>query len=352
MRTLPDIKQAVDTYLEAFLEEASEKAARIDPEYGELIRQAQLLAGRGGKRLRPYLSYLAYAGSGGNDIERVLPVLASQELFHLFLLIHDDIIDRDERRYGGPNLSGVYWERLAGLPPEDQAHFSRSVAMLAGDVLCNEGYQAILSADLAAELKVEILGLVQEAIFTVAGGELADTLLPLLPTDVTAERISQIYGFKTAGYTFEMPVRLGVLLAGRTATTVRQIRSVTVPLGVAYQLRDDLLGIYGSETVTGKPVTSDIREGKMTLLYWEAMQRLDEAGKRCMVRWYGNPQAEQEDLDAIRKHVAQCGAKAAVEARIEELTLEAAAALPGLAFSREAETTISRLISACKYREC
>ncbi|HSH31368.1 MAG TPA: polyprenyl synthetase family protein, partial [Candidatus Saccharimonadales bacterium] len=136
--SLAEVRQEIDQRLEGLFEVKIKQAHGIDPLYGQMLERMALFIRRGGKRMRPYLTYLSYIGCGGSDTAAILDVAASQELYHNFLLIHDDIIDRDLMRYDGPNLSGLYMEKfqkeLADLG--EARHYADAMAMLAGDLNC------------------------------------------------------------------------------------------------------------------------------------------------------------------------------------------------------------------------
>jgi geranylgeranyl diphosphate synthase type II len=304
---LEAFRQDCNQRLERLYDQRQKQAETIDPNYGRLISELRSLILRGGKRLRPYLTYLTYIGLGGESEEAILDLVASQELFHNFLLIHDDVFDRDTVRYGDLNISGRYRELL----PQ---HLADAVAVMGGDITMGFGFSQIIEADFPAELRLKALRRVEQMIFEVVGGELLDVLTPTFELkDVTEQRLLATYTYKTASYSFEAPMQLGAILAEASEPTLEAISTFALPLGIAFQLADDLLGIYGNEEDIGKSVLSDIREGKRTLLVVKALESLHEDGQNTLNHILANPQANQTDLDTVRSLLEASGARRYVE---------------------------------------
>ena len=329
-------------------------ARQVDPFFAGLLAEMERFIARGGKRLRPYLLYLAYIGAGGTEETKILPIAAALEILHNFLLIHDDIIDRDLIRYGALNIQGAYLERLhADLQPAKAERHAAEIALLAGDVAHLLSSRAVLNAPLPAELLVKVMQIIHEATLSVAGGELIDSLLPLHLAELEADeaRIMRIYTYKTASYTFELPIRLGVLLAGgNTVATERAITDCAQPLGIAYQLSDDLLGIFGNEAQTGKPADSDILEGRETLLRHFARKNLNGRSADILDRTYGNSQATAIDVAAVRQVLETEGIRADVERLRDSYFDQAEAALPQIGLNQEVSIQLGLLITDIRSR--
>lgn len=352
MKTLSEFKNLVDEYLRARLQSYEEEALLIDREYAELIKEIRTLICRGGKRIRPYLTYLAYLGSGGLDVLTILPVAASQEMYHNFLLIHDDIIDRDQIRYGGLNISGVYAKRWPEVIKQDGMHYANAMAILAGDVLYSLGHQTIFSANsFSPEQRLAALQVIDKGVFAVAGGELTDVLIPLEKDGVSEERLMRVYMHKTAKYTFEVPLGLGVIMSGASVPSKRSIADFAVPLGIAYQLKDDLLGVFGDEETIGKSVLSDLREGKRTILFLKAQEKASSGDGRILAKTYGNTQAGLVELKEVRRIFEESGAKIETERLMINYAKEAEIKLKELQFSGEVKNALKDLVSKCTKRD-
>ena len=308
---------------------------------------------RGGKRQRPYLAYLAYAGMGGTDNDAFFSVAAGLEIFHNFLLIHDDVIDRDHVRYGGPNLTGVYYHKLlaTGCDDSEAAHFAEMAAVLAGDVASSMVRSNMYAAPFPSQLKLECLRMLDQALFFVGGGEYVDALVPPLgEVPMKYSRILSVYEYKTARYSFDLSLQFGACLSGAKYDT-EQLAAFSVPLGIAFQMRDDYIGLFGDKDKTGKPVTSDLREGKQTILYALTLELADEAQKQQLSELYGRRTSSEADLAMVRQICQNSGACEALEAEITRYGSKAEKALGKIRFQPEYEAALHRFIETSLHRD-
>lgn len=340
--TAVEVKAEVEARLERLLDARIEQALKIDPSYQQLLLEIKKFIMRGGKRMRPYLTYLSYAGYGGSDREAILDVAASQELYHNFLLIHDDIIDRDTVRYGGPNISGRYREFLKSrLSPETAAHYSDGVALLAGDINSGLALEMILDSSFDDVLKVRAARRMARMIFEIAGGELADVLVMFDPDeDVTEERLLSIMRSKTASYSFSTPLQLGAILAGAGQDELDRIEELAAPLGIAFQITDDLLGMFGDEAVTGKPSTSDLKEGKRTLLIHYGLQLASPQERQTISHNLGNKDLGGDGHQKVAEILETCGAHARAQAEAAKYATLAGDKLNCLNMSKKVQAVL------------
>ncbi len=220
----------------------------------------------GGKRLRPHLAWLAYAAFGGDDAKVCAAAGASFEFLHGALVVHDDVIDRDVVRRGRLNIAGVYGSEAEarGFATVDAQHVGNSVAIIAGDLLLAAAFRVMEGAVADPEKRARLLDLLHGAVTDAATGELADVLMA--HSSGSMEEVLEMERLKTAVYSFEAPLRAGALLAGARDAEVDALGRVGSLIGVAYQAIDDVLGTFGDPRQTGKPVSSDLREGKLTVL--------------------------------------------------------------------------------------
>jgi geranylgeranyl pyrophosphate synthase len=308
-----------DEYREAFnrefislMAERTATADRLDAAVTQLVADITRLVMRGGKRLRPYLLYLSYAGSGG-DLSRTSELIrlsAGLELYHTAWLIHDDIIDRDVIRHGGPNVAGSYEARFKQAGLDNAAHMALSAALLAGDyslVLAND---LILEAPFPPEQRLQAARRLQRVSLGVIGGELMDVLAPTLDlAHLTTDHLFKIYRYKTAAYSFELPMHLGAILAGADTALLPLISNFALPLGIAFQLADDLLGMFGDERRLGKSVLSDLREGKRTVLFLMGVQRAQPKDRSRLMQLAGRPAAGPAELAEVQAILESTGAR-------------------------------------------
>jgi geranylgeranyl diphosphate synthase type II len=255
---------------------------------------------------------------------------AAVEMLHIALLIHDDIIDRDSTRHGQLNLSGRYQVVYKGEDAREAAHYADGAAMLAGDLGISAAYQLLLSSSFSPEKQVAAMRLLGDAIFDVAGGQLLDMEASL--QDIQKPDSLKIAQLKTSSYSFVAPLAIGATLAGASAQTLQALAEYGDALGIAFQLADDILGLFGNESVTGKSTTTDVAEGKPTFLMQQAVARSSATDRAELLELLGDHSLTSLQLQRARKLVRQSGALEETERRIASYAeaAHAAAARAGL----------------------
>lgn len=346
-------KTQVDSFLQNYFDTQVAQSHSIHPLYGDLWRTIQTLALSGGKRLRPYmllLTYQAFNKSTGT-IANVLPAAAAQELLHIGMLIHDDIIDRDDIRYGIKNVSGQYMDAYQPFVKHDveRQHYANSAAILAGDLLISQAHLLLQQCTLEPQLILNAQSTLVDAIFHVVGGELLDTESVFRPfKTVNALKIGQE---KTASYSFVSPLIMGARLAGANNDTIELLSRLGTSLGIAYQLQDDLLGVFGDEATTGKSSSGDIREGKHTYLIEQFHKHASENDQRVFQRTFGRSDANIDDIQQVRQVLDRSGAKLAVEETIEQYAKAASEDLKRLEISPLHQKAFHDLITRATRRK-
>lgn len=316
-------------------------ASSVDPSYAELINHITILVARGGKRLRPYLMYLGMIGHGEPDDPAIIQLTTSMELYHNAWLIHDDLIDRDLVRHGGPNIAGTYRTKLGQTGLSNAAHFADSVALLAGDICLLLANNVLLTAPYPAPRIIAATRRLQKVGLGVTGGEMLDELIPAVrPEKVTQAGLLNIYRHKTAAYTFELPLHIGAILAGASGSRLTVLSNFALPIGIAFQVADDLLGTFGDSHKLGKPTLSDLREGKRTLLLYNAFQLATPAAKRRLKTLVGNPNAGPEQLAEFQGILEDSGARAKTETFAREQLGHALEALSRCQLTPEVEFSL------------
>lgn len=319
----PRLKETVahesTTILIGYLEQKAKQADNIDAGYHTLVSAMLRLARSGGKRFRPYMISLSYEACGGGDFRDILPVATAQELLHLSMLIHDDIIDRDTLRYGTENIIGQYLRTYDQLTTNktQQLHLANSAALLAGDLGLSGAYEMILESNLSDTQKIKACKQLGSGIFNMIGGELLDTESALYPIEQTNP--AAIAKYKTASYTFVSPLLIGAELAGASLETISLLRQFGESVGIAFQYADDILGIFGDETITGKSNKGDIKEGKRTYLMQRTIELANEDNQKTILRILGNPEATNGDIDTVRFIIEQSAALQRTEQEINSL---------------------------------
>lgn len=310
---IDQVRQRTNQYLQAMLASKISQADRLDPSYGQLWRSIDQLVSAGGKRLRPYLVHWSYRAFGGQPTESIIKAGVAIELLHVSLLIHDDIIDRDTLRYGIKNISGQYRDTYqADLEASQVDHFADSAALMAGNLLLAEAHRLLAEADPSPAVR----DCFATAVFAVCGGELLDTEAAFRGRVAPALTIAEV---KTASYSFEAPLAIGALMAGADERSVAGLRQLAKAWGVAYQLKDDLLGVFGNPAVTGKSATSDIEEGKRTYLIEQFDSLASPDQHRQMDQVFGVGGRQPADYQLAIDLLESSGARRAVEDKIDQL---------------------------------
>lgn len=312
LRQTADERQSrVDAVLDRFFSVSRRRAEPLGAEYVELWRRLEANT-VGGKRFRPRMVLAAYEALGGDDLEAAACVGAAFELLHTALIVHDDVIDHDFVRRGGPNISGSYRDaaRDAGAPDAIAEHRGMSASVIAGDLALFNAYRLIDRSGVGDEVRASLLEIMDEALFASAAGELIDVDFAWIPDMPEVDDILTMERLKTAVYSFESPLQAGAILAGAPDATVRTLGDFGRDMGVAYQLVDDLLGVFGCEAETGKSASGDLREGKRTVLvaYGSARDGWEE-----VAGLFGAPDLDDAGAERLRQHLVASGARAFAE---------------------------------------
>jgi geranylgeranyl diphosphate synthase type I len=331
--------------LRSFLDEARRRWTGIDPDLGDLVDAVAGLVDAGGKRLRPAAAYWAFVGAGGDAHDpAIADAGAALELLHAFALLHDDVMDGSAARRGRPTAHRAFAaEHEARGWRGESRRFGEGAAILAGDLAFAWADELLLSAPLPArrlwtELRVEL-----------ALGQYLDVLGAARGSASAAQALRTLR-YKSGKYTIERPLHLGAAVAGRLDELAGPLSAVGLPLGDAFQLRDDLLGAFGDEAMTGKPVGDDIREGKPTLLRALAADRATGADADALAS-YGRPDLDDAGVARVRDALVSCGAAAEVERLVEALCADADAAIDALPFDAEARGALHELAAVATRRD-
>jgi geranylgeranyl diphosphate synthase, type II len=292
-------------------------------------------ATRGGKRFRPALLAAAYDALGGADQVAAGHLGAAVELLHTAFVVHDDVIDDDHVRRGRLNVSGTFRQGALdeGAAPQVATHLGLTAGILAGDLALAAAIRTVATCPVDTATTVRLLDLFDRALHTTASGELADvrfstgTAQPSLGEALTMEEQ------KTSAYSFELPLQAGAVLAGAADDVVERLGEAGRMLGVAFQLQDDLLGVFGDPRVTGKSAVTDLREGKQTPLMAYARTTPLWAG---IAAHLGSAELTEEDAEIVRCLLVECGARDFVEGLAADYVVGACTILEELQLPLEA----------------
>jgi len=343
----------VERVLDEHLQRQRAVLAAESPELLTLVdAAADLLSG--GKRLRPAFCYWGWRGAGGADEVAIVNAAACLELFHAAALIHDDLIDGSDTRRGIPSAH----RRFAGTHEQnrwhgDPARFGTAAAVLLGD-LCLGWSDELLNTCGLSDAALRRGRPVFERMRTeLIGGQFLDVLEQVsgaLDPAGQVARARRVIRHKSAKYSVEHPLLLGGSLADATAALLASYSSYGLALGEAFQLRDDVLGVFGDPERTGKPTGDDLREGKRTLLVAYTLERASPEQAQAVEALLGNPLLDGAGVDALRGIFVETGALRRVERLIDDLVATSTAALANAEIDAEARTALAELITAATVR--
>ncbi|GAA1959400.1 polyprenyl synthetase family protein [Agromyces allii] len=296
--------------------EVGRRTASAGPEMAHLVAGAR--EADGGKYLRPRLAAASFLAHDGTDLALLRHVAGAVQLVHLALCAHDDVIDGDRVRHGRPNVIGRAEAdaRAAGLGASAATRQGEASGLLAGDLALNAAILALITAEAPDAARLRLAAVALDAIEQTVAGELLDvrseTLAPAETRPLLVARL------KTAAYSVTLPLQLGAIAAGADdPVTADAVERVGTALGIAYQLGDDDLGLFGTFETTGKSTLSDLRDGKRTEHIRLAIERADPADRARIAQVLGSPDATEEDARRVRDIVTATGARSAVHALID-----------------------------------
>jgi len=343
-----DLARRFTDELLAYIE--SERAS-LESEAQPLLDELEAVISAGGKRLRPSFCYWGHLAAGGRDGPEILRVGAALELLHTFAMIHDDVMDSSPLRRSRATTFRALTDLSAGVPHRgDPKRFGVSAAILAGLL----GFVLADRLFHSADFDAPALQRAAERYDRMRTGAIAGQYLDLLAAyrgeadEATARRIGVL---KSGGYSVADPLAIGALLATDDAEIVDALESYGRPLGEAFQIRDDVLGVFGDPAITGKDRDGDLREGKQTVLLAKARERARPHERRLLDQVVGDSDLSSEDAERVRTIMTTSGALDATDALIDELAEHAHEALQFDGLEASARTALAELADAATVRD-
>jgi len=309
------IQTEVDALILSFLKQNISFSKKIHPQAPDLFQEIQR-SFAGGKRIRPTLVVIGYLAAGGKNLKAILPAAAAIELFHLYALIHDDIIDRSQLRRFKPTTVLFLQKKMRN------EHLGLSAAILAGDLTRSSADALFLQCKVKDSVLKEALLMFALLKKEVELGQYLDLILPSKQS-ASLKDLMAILTYKTAKYSFERPLQIGAVLNNGSLKLKQELSRFALPLGISFQIQDDILGVFGKAKEVGKPIDSDIKEGKLTFLSWIAYAKASLKQKRALKRTLGNAQASKEATALVRQFFKDSGAYQ--KAKLKSLQLVARA---------------------------
>ena len=351
----------VHARVEEFLDERTSILRSISPDLEPLDAFSKRFLS-GGKRFRALFCYWGWEAVGGRgfdpfdspddrDRNPVLAAASALEIFHAAALVHDDIIDNSDTRRGAPSAHRLFDSLHAESGwAGDSADFGRAAAILLGDLLLgwsdellDDGLDALVDRQAARAARSEFVRMRTE----VMAGQYLDVLEERAwltqPYAELRARAERVIVYKSAKYSVEAPLAIGGAIAGATSAQLAALRDFGLPLGIAYQLRDDLLGVYGDPEVTGKPSGDDLREGKRTMLIAIARERLAPGQRRLLDELLGDPDLGDDQVRMLQRTIGECGAVDEIERMIADNVSRATTVLADAPLSRDARAELGSL---------
>jgi geranylgeranyl diphosphate synthase type I len=340
----------VEKALAGFLSHQRDHLATVDPALAPVADALEAFVLGGGKRLRPAFAYWGYRGAGGPDSEQLVATLAALELVQASALIHDDVMDGSDLRRGAPAVHRRFAAaHRAARWHGDPVRFGTAAAILLGDLCLIWSDQMLHAGGLDESALARGRPVFHRMRTEVTAGQYLD-MHTQATGDTTMELAVKVARFKSAKYTVEHPLLLGAALVDADPSVRTAYSGYGLPLGEAFQLRDDVLGVFGDPVHTGKPAGDDLREGKRTYLVAAAFDRADPAARAALSAGLGDPGLDPAGVARLREIITGTGALARTEHRIQELVTVALAALATVPLLPEAADVLTELAAAATAR--
>ncbi|MEX1210560.1 MAG: polyprenyl synthetase family protein [Candidatus Nanopelagicales bacterium] len=344
-----DVRPRVQKVLDDVIARQRQLLDGVSEDLDPLVEAASDLL-RGGKRLRPAFCWWGYRGAGGADTESALQAAAALEFLQACALIHDDVMDGSDTRRGMPSAHhrfamlhrGSEW---LGSPEA----FGVGAAILLGDMCLSWADEVLLTSGMPTAPLDRAKRVYDEMRTELMAGQYLD-LLEQARGGGSVERAMTVVRYKSAKYTIERPLHMGATLAGADGAVLTAYSGYGLPLGEAFQLRDDVLGVFGDPAETGKPAGDDLREGKRTVLIATAMDRATPAQAAELRRRLGDPGLDADGVALLRCVISDTGALTHAEALIESLTDDALTALDAVDLHDPAREVLAGLAYAATRR--
>ena len=332
---ISSFRKQIDTEIENFLEDACAYIGGIGPELLPVAEAMRNFLTDGGKRFRPVLGVIgAISVDGVAPDQATFRAVAALEFLHACALIHDDVMDGSDTRRGNPSIHRKFeaMHRNSSLAG-DSSRYGEASAILLGDLALIWADLALHQSGLSPERLLSVIPIYDELRVELMAGQYLDIHEQSLAT-TDAARSLKVANFKSGKYSIERPLHFGAKLAFATEPTLLALSRYGIPIGEAFQLRDDLLGVFGDPAETGKPAGDDLREGKRTVLIALAAESSENAQLLSRI---GDPNLDSASIDELREVITSSGALAQVEAMISERAAMAEEALSSSAIADQAK---------------
>ncbi|MEU9993000.1 polyprenyl synthetase family protein [Streptomyces sp. NPDC048045] len=341
-----EFKRRVDAYLLRLAERESALLLKVSAELAPLCEQLRGSLAQG-KRLRAAFLYWGWRAAGQPDCDGIIRAAAAMELVHAAACTHDDIIDDSRVRHGVPTAHAAFADRAGGCGPERGR--PAALAMMLGDLLMGYAGQVFATCGLPGAFIARTVPLWSALLRETVAGQFLEVLRTGDGVPQVAKSL-QVAQYKTAKYTVERPLHLGATLGGASERLLQAFTEYGLPLGEAFQLRDDLLGTFGDPSLTGKPNLDDLRDGKPTALMALTLALVSEDDRRSLTKTVGRPDLDEVDAAHVRELMKTSGACRKVEDMITARLTQAHQALETVPLPRATYTALRDLATTSANR--
>lgn len=332
----------INQFLDRFFTEKITQSKTITPVASEIWRNIQNFIS-GGKRIRGGLVKLGYECFKKPDEKNLLSISAALELTHGAILIHDDIIDQSEFRHNQPTVHKKYEsEHIKRYQRRSASHYGEGMAIVAGIVGYYGAISLINQGKFPPDLKLKAIDQLANFMTYTCYGEGLDVDLACRQ-EIKEKDVLTIHTYKTVYYTFIGPLKIGGILAGAGEKELKKFEDYGVPAGIAFQLQDDILGVFGDEKELGKPIGDDIKEGKNTLLYTQAIKKGNISQRKKLTSLWGNKKITLKQVQKVRKIIKKTGSLAYSQKLARELVKKGKKAVPKITNNKNLQEVFSSL---------
>lgn len=337
-KILKDLQKEINQRLEKFFREKLNEYQNISSLIREMMLEIRDFIMGDGKRIRPIFVYWGYCAAGGKNKKAVLNASIFAELIHNYFLVHDDIFDQDVVRHGRPTLHTSYETKYETL--QSAKHLGVCAGIIAGDLILPLGYEVLVRSKFPDAFKTKAIAKLNKIIAQVIMGQQLDVFAGI-SSYLEGKEIFKTFRLKTASYTIEGPLQIGAILAGADSKTLKILSQYGLSLGMAFQIQDDILGMFGDERKTGKSASSDLREGKQTLLIAKARKVANQKQRKFINQALGNPNLTKKQLGEVRKIIIDTGSLKYSQDLAKKLTSQAKFIIGQSSFSKEVKKFLS-----------
>jgi len=350
--SLIEIRDAVNASLSSFSQSECNYLRNIGSELNPVADAMHQFITDSGKRLRPIFAYVGYLGTGEMGTPSIINASAAHELVHVCALMHDDVMDGSDTRRGAPSIHRAFEalhnaESLQG----SAAQYGISAAILLGDLALIWSAKALHTSGISEATLIRVQSMYDEMRIELMAGQYLDVHEGALATQ-SVERSLKVARYKSGKYTIERPLHFGAALGTPTPAELQKVYSAYgLPLGEAFQLRDDVMGVFGNPQETGKPAGDDIREGKRTVLMAKAFEKISDTEAKLLSALLGDPALTEGDVEKVRSIITDSGALAELEVLISSLTDQAVSALDSAVLHDDAREILTELATVVTRRK-